>query len=380
MAQPDAVPAVRLTEVRREFDGGGGVHGVSLDIRQGEFFSLLGPSGCGKTTTLRVIAGFERPDAGTVQILGRDVTRLDPRHRPTAMVFQRLALFPHMTVRQNVGFGLKAKRVAEPERSRRVRQALERVEMAQFAGRMPATLSGGQQQRVAVARALAIEPAVLLLDEPLAALDRKLRHQLQDELTSLQERVGTTFVFVTHDQEEALKLSDRIALVHDGLVEQAGPPSEIFQNPATRWAASFMGSANWLAGQVVAAAGERTAVALAAGPTIEVTGAHSHPPRLPAGAQVDVMVRPEHLLLTADTGTGRLPGTLVEARFMGSHIAARLTLEATGQQVHVNLPANGATTVELTPGRQVGIQPDQPHVHVYASTADDRQPTPDRAG
>lgn len=367
MSQEPAEPAVRLSGVRRRFDDGGGVHGVHLDIREGEFFSLLGPSGCGKTTILRLIAGFERPDAGTVQILGRDVTRMDPRHRPTAMVFQRLALFPHMTVRQNVAFGLKAKRVAEPERSRRVQQALDRVEMAEFAHRLPATLSGGQQQRVAIARALAIQPAVLLLDEPLAALDRKLRHQLQDELKSLQEQVGTTFVFVTHDQEEALKLSDRIALMHDGRIEQVDTPSGIFGSPATRWAASFIGSANWLAGQIVTPQDRRAVVQLDAGPTIEVSQSHSHPSGLPAGARVEVMVRPEHITLVTDPGAAPdLAATLLDARLMGSHVAARLLLTGSGQEVAVSLPPDGPDDLGLARGGRVSIRVDPRRVHVYA--------------
>jgi spermidine/putrescine transport system ATP-binding protein len=414
MSETPAAPAVRLTEVHRRFDSGGGVHGVTLDIHEGEFFSLLGPSGCGKTTTLRIVGGFERPDAGAVAILGRDVTRLDPRSRPTAMVFQRLALFPHMTVRQNVAFGLKARRTREPELSRRVTQALERVEMAGFADRMPATLSGGQQQRVAIARALAIEPAVLLLDEPLAALDRKLRHQLQDELKALQARVGTTFVFVTHDQEEALKLSDRIALMRDGLVEQADTPGELFRNPGSRWAASFMGSANWLAGRLVDHPGRRVRVRLDAGPTVEVDPSQLHPVGLAAGARVEVMARPEHLTIATgpdgtvapdgtvgpdgtaapdrtaglDAGAGldltagpgapagrggatgpggdaALAATLLEARFMGSHVAARLRLAGTGQPLDVTLPPNGGGVEGLVPGRTLPVRIDQRLVHVY---------------
>jgi putative spermidine/putrescine transport system ATP-binding protein len=222
------------------------VDDVTLDIEAGEFFALLGPSGCGKTTTLRVIAGFEMPDRGRVHVGGRDITDLPVHRREMGMVFQSYALFPHRTVEQNVAFGLRMREVAKPEIERRVASALAQVALDGLEQRKPGQLSGGQQQRVALARALVIEPPVLLCDEPLGALDRKLRQQMQFELKDLQKRLGVTLVFVTHDQEEALAMSDRIAVMNRGRVEQIGTPTEIYQQPRTRFVADFIGEINVL--------------------------------------------------------------------------------------------------------------------------------------
>jgi ABC-type Fe3+/spermidine/putrescine transport system ATPase subunit len=240
-----AGPSVEIQNVTKRFDDVVAVEAVSLDVGRGEFFALLGPSGCGKTTLLRLIGGLEAPDAGTIRIRGADVTRVPPDKRPVHMVFQHYALFPHLTVAENVAFGLPYKGVARAERAARVGRALELVRLEGLERRRPDQLSGGQRQRVALARALVLEPEVLLLDEPLAALDPNLRKEVQVELKHLQRRLGITFVFVTHDREEALALSDRIAVLNRGRVEQVGTPAEVFETPATEFAARFLGAANF---------------------------------------------------------------------------------------------------------------------------------------
>jgi putative spermidine/putrescine transport system ATP-binding protein len=241
--------AIRLKSLRKSFGRTEAVAGIDLEIADGEFFSMLGPSGSGKTTVLRLIAGFEPPTGGTVELAGKDVTRLAPFERDVHTVFQDYALFPHMTLEQNVAYGLKVRKVPKAERVRRARQALADVRLEGLGSRRPAQLSGGQRQRVALARALVNRPAVLLLDEPLGALDLTLRRQMQTELKELQREVGITFVFVTHDQEEALTMSDRIAVFNEGRVEQVGTPAEIYERPATAFVAGFVGTSNLLTGQ-----------------------------------------------------------------------------------------------------------------------------------
>ncbi|HEV2633720.1 MAG TPA: ABC transporter ATP-binding protein [Actinocrinis sp.] len=242
--------ALALERVVKRYGEVRAVDGVDLEVGQGEFFSMLGPSGSGKTTVLRLLAGFETPDSGTVLLGGRDVTRTAPFDRDVNTVFQDYALFPHLTVWQNVEYGLKVKRVPKPERRTRVDQALESVRLGGYGDRRPGQLSGGQRQRVALARALVNRPAVLLLDEPLGALDLKLRLEMQIELKQIQRDAGITFVFVTHDQDEALTLSDRIAVFNAGRVEQVGTPVEIYQQPATAFVAGFVGTSNLLDGEV----------------------------------------------------------------------------------------------------------------------------------
>src|SRR3954468_363153 len=247
--------AIRLEQLVKSFDGVPAVTGIDLDIPAGQFYSLLGASGCGKTTTLRMIAGFEKPDSGRIELDGRDVAGDPPHKRPVNTVFQTYALFPFMSVADNVAFGLRYLKTSKDETKRRVGEALELVRMGDFAKRRPAQLSGGQQQRVALARALVLRPKVLLLDEPLGALDAKLRKQLQLELRAVQREVGITFVYVTHDQEEALTMSDQIAVLADGRVEQVGPPQEIYSAPATTFVAGFLGAANIFDADVVDLAG-----------------------------------------------------------------------------------------------------------------------------
>jgi putative spermidine/putrescine transport system ATP-binding protein len=244
-----ARPAVRLSGLRKHFGDIHAVDGLDLDIRPGEFFSMLGPSGSGKTTVLRLIAGFEPPTGGTIELDGRDVTPLAPFERDVNTVFQDYALFPHMNVRQNVEYGLRVRRVPKRERAERAAEALETVRLGEFGPRKPSQLSGGQRQRVALARALVNRPKVLLLDEPLGALDLKLRQAMQTELKQIQRDVGITFVFVTHDQDEALTMSDRIAVFNAGRIEQIGTPEEVYERPASAFVAGFVGTSNLLGGR-----------------------------------------------------------------------------------------------------------------------------------
>src|SRR6266480_278027 len=240
------VPAVRLTGVRRVYGQLAAVAGVDLEVAEGEFFTMLGPSGSGKTTLLRLIAGFERPDAGSVELAGVDVTREPPYARNVNTVFQDYALFPHMDVLENVEYGLRVARVAKAERRRRAEAALDMVRLAGLGGRKPVQLSGGQRQRVALARAIVNEPEVLLLDEPLGALDAKLRQEMQFELKRIQREVGISFIYVTHDQEEALTMSDRLAVFNQGRIEQLGTPVDVYERPATEFVAGFIGISNVL--------------------------------------------------------------------------------------------------------------------------------------
>ncbi|MCW5877718.1 MAG: ABC transporter ATP-binding protein [Anaerolineales bacterium] len=297
--------AVELKQVSKVFSGllrgeknMAAVNNVDLQIRQGEFFTLLGPSGCGKTTTLRIIAGFEFPSSGEVYLNGELSNNLPPYKRPVNTVFQNYALFPHLTVAQNVAFGLTIKRVPGPERDARVREALELIRLGDLGGRYPNQLSGGQQQRVALARALVNRPAVLLLDEPLGALDLKLREQMQHELKQLQKRVGITFIYVTHDQEEALTMSDRIAVMSEGRVQQLGTPEDIYNYPANHFVADFIGDTNFIEGQVVSLHEKHTV--LQVGREQVIAGASKV--RLAPGDKVTMVIRPEKLNITHDKG------------------------------------------------------------------------------
>src|SRR3954449_3059013 len=265
---------------------------LDLDIAQGEFFTLLGPSGSGKTTTLRVIAGFERPDAGRVELAGVDVTGIPPSERDVNTVFQDYALFPHLTVQQNVEYGLRVRHVGRAERRRRAAEALDSVQLNGFGARKPSALSGGQRQRVALARALVNRPQVLLLDEPLGALDLKLRQEMQVELKGIQRDVGITFVFVTHDQEEALTMSDRIAVMSNGVVEQVDTPENVYERPRTTFVAGFIGVSNLMPGEVVATNGSGAELRLEAG--VEV---HTESGGASRGEHVHAVVRPEKLEL-----------------------------------------------------------------------------------
>jgi spermidine/putrescine ABC transporter ATP-binding subunit len=287
------------------------VNDVTLDIERGTIFSLLGPSGCGKTTTLRLIAGFEQPSAGEVYIRGQRVTSIAPYRRDFSMVFQSYALFPHLNVAENVAFGLRMRRVPRGQRGAAVKEALELVKLGALADRYPRQLSGGQQQRVALARAIVVKPAVLLLDEPLGALDKMLREEMQVELRDLQQRLDITAVFVTHDQEEALTLSDRVAVMRGGVIEQVGAPREIYDRPVSEFVAGFLGASNFLDGRVVARDGEIVVVETPGG-RVRVIAAS-----VPVGTRVRVAVRPERVRMGAPGSEG-LRGTLRSIVYRGS--------------------------------------------------------------
>jgi spermidine/putrescine transport system ATP-binding protein len=299
--QGDAgIPSVQLERVTKRFGELTAVRALDLAIAAGEFFTMLGPSGCGKTTTLRMVAGFEEPSEGRVLLDGEDVTGRPAFKRATNTVFQSYALFPHRSVEKNVAFGLERKKVDRDEVRRRVAEELERVGLSAEAKRRPAQLSGGQQQRVALARALVNRPAVLLLDEPLGALDLKLRKQLQVELKRIQREVGITFVYVTHDQEEALTMSDRIAVMNRGVIEQVADPETVYERPATTFVAGFIGVSNLMPGEVVSANGAGAELKLDAGPTVRTSSSGGATMR----ERVHAVVRPEKLLLRSAAEDG----------------------------------------------------------------------------
>jgi spermidine/putrescine transport system ATP-binding protein len=331
------LPEIRLVDLEKRFRDVVAVDRVSLRIEPGEFFSLLGPSGCGKTTTLRMIGGFEQPTGGRIELRGRDVTREPPDKRPVNMVFQNYALFPHLDVGDNIAFGLRRKGVPKAEARARVGEVLELVKLSGLERRRPNQMSGGQQQRVALARALVNRPNVLLLDEPLGALDLKLRRQLQLELKRIQVEVGITFVYVTHDQEEALTMSDRIAVMNGGRIEQLGTPEELYDRPASRFVAGFIGTTNLLSGTVVAREGGVTTVRLAQG---ELTGTTMN--GLAAGQPVELCIRPEAITLRPAAGEapGALTGTVEQAAFLGTTIQY-LVRTAGGEPLTVLAPKAG---------------------------------------
>jgi spermidine/putrescine transport system ATP-binding protein len=355
---------VRLDGVVKRFGDFAAVGGIDLDIPSGHFFTLLGPSGCGKTTTLRMIAGFEQPTAGRVLIDGEDVAGQPPYRRPTNTVFQSYALFPHLSVERNVAFGLERKKVSKEEMRRRVAEELERVGLAAEAKRKPRQLSGGQQQRVALARALVNRPAVLLLDEPLGALDLKLRKRLQVELKGIQRDVGITFVYVTHDQEEALTMSDRIAVMNRGLVEQVAGPEEVYQRPETTFVAGFIGVSNLMPG-IVEANGEPGRVRLDAGPQIDAPVAGM----LAVGERCHAVVRPEKLRIDADgsapTGHASVEGEVESSVYLGTstQIVVRLAGDV---RMTVLVPNADESLRQRLPGGGVRVRlswaPE--HIHV----------------
>ena len=319
---------LELRHVRKAFGAAAAVEDFSLAAERGEFVSFLGPSGCGKTTTLRMIAGFERPTSGSIGINEVDVTNRPPNQRNVGMVFQSYALFPNMTIAQNVGYGLKVRKMPKPDIQRRVGELLELIKLPEKGDRYPHQLSGGQQQRVALARALAFEPQILLLDEPLSALDAKIRIVLRKEIRDIQRQLGITTVYVTHDQEEALQLSDRVVVMSEGRIEQIGTPADIYNFPATPFVASFVGTLNLVAARVLEAGTGRLSVdgqeIRAAGPITEGRD----------GSTVTLALRPESIELGEGGGSNHFRGTVEDTSFLGSIVRIRVRL---GDQTTVSL-------------------------------------------
>lgn len=336
-----------LSGIDKQFGKNHILHDVDLDVREGEILSMLGPSGCGKTTMLRIIGGFEQPDRGRVTLGGRDITAVPPHRRPVNIVFQRYLLFPHLSVFDNVAFGLRIDKVKKAERDRRVREALALVRLEDLADRRADQISGGQAQRVSLARALVKKPTVLLLDEPLSALDQKVRITMQAELRRIHRETGTTFVYVTHDQQEAMSLSDRVAVMNAGRIEQLAPPTEVYHRPATAFVASFVGDANLLPVEAIGTTGGFTQVKHVA------TGQHLRLRQPLPGREATLVVRPEVLRLGAPGDLG-LQGVIIDQAFHGSCVQYHVdlggadirvqepavvgTLRGVGETVHVTLP------------------------------------------
>jgi len=323
---PEAGADLELRGIRKTFPGFTALHDLDLVIPAGSFFALPGPSGCGKTTTLRIVAGLERPTAGSISIGGKDVTSVPPHKRPVNTVFQSYALFPHMTVQENVEFGLRRRKVTDA--SSRALDALKLVELDHVAGRKPSQLSGGQQQRVALARAVVNRPALLLLDEPLGALDLKLRRQMQSELKTIQDEVGITFLHVTHDQEEAMTMADTVAVMNHGRIEQMGAPQELYELPRTGFVASFLGQSNLIAATVESAVGGTLVARTAAGGTLRMPIDRA----VSTSGEITVGVRPEKLMLAAEAPTTDDnvlgPGRITDLSFTG--VSTQYTVEMPG--------------------------------------------------
>lgn len=340
--------AVGIDKVVKRYGPVTALHGVSMDIRENEFFTLLGPSGCGKTTLLRAIAGFEAVTEGAIRLKGEEISGLPPHKRPVNTVFQQYALFPHMTVSENVMFGLLRRGWNKPEAVRRAEQVLELVQLGEFAKRKPAQLSGGQQQRVALARALAPRPSVLLLDEPLSALDLKLRQAVRVELKALQRETGIAFIFVTHDQEEALTMSDRIAVMSSGRVQQIGSPREIYEQPLNRFVADFIGETNLLDVTVSSVSDGKAIVNLPGGQLFTCSAA-----AVVAPGKGHLSVRPERISLCA-TGEGNLDATATGEVYLGTDIHLNVEL-ADGEAMTVRLQ-NSETTKVPSKGDAIGLK------------------------
>ena len=363
-----AEPLVRFEAVSKAFSSGTAVDKLSLDIFEGEFFALLGPSGCGKTTLLRMIAGFIAPDSGDIRIGGRSMQAVAPNRRPVNMVFQQLALFPMMSVGENVAFGLARRGMAKEERGRRAAAMLERVSLAGAAHKRVDELSGGQRQRVAIARSLVLEPTLLLLDEPLGALDLKLREHMKIELKQLQAAFGTTFVYITHDQSEALVLSDHVAVMNRGRFEQRGTPQDLYYQPATAFVAGFVGANNRIAGRVVRSVGDAAEVATAQGWHVHARKSGAVAP----GAAVEAFVRPEVAVLERDAAL--LPkehphhaGAVQSLLFDGANSAVLLTEELTRFEFRVALPQTGRFA-DLKVGERIFFSFDPARAICFAAT------------
>jgi spermidine/putrescine ABC transporter ATP-binding subunit len=342
---------VRLVAVTKRYGSVVALPRLDLDVPKSSFFALLGPSGCGKTTTLRLIAGFETADAGDVWIKGDNVTHVPPHKRNFGMVFQQLALFPHLSVNDNVAFGLRMRHVGRADIEKRVARALDLVKLTGYGERYPRQLSGGQQQRVALARAIVFEPSVLLLDEPLGALDKMLREEMQVELRELQRRLGITTVFVTHDQEEALTMSDYVAVMREGEIEQMGEPREIYERPRTRFVAGFLGASNFLEGELVSEGGAKLLVDLGDARIELDNGALAVPAR--TDRRLTLALRPERIgILPA--GSGRLQGTVTDVVYRGSETHVYVAREGQPLVAYVQ---NASTRAALPRcGERIGLE------------------------
>jgi spermidine/putrescine transport system ATP-binding protein len=362
---------VRLVDVTKRFGPDVvAVDHINLEVQDGEFFSLLGPSGCGKTTTLRMIGGFEEPTSGLIELQGQDVTWLPPYRRNVNTVFQNYALFPHLSIYENVAFGLRRRKVADAEVQRRVAEMLELVELPGYEKRRPGQISGGQAQRVALARALINRPAVLLLDEPLGALDLKLRKQMQVELKRIQQEVGITFIYVTHDQEEAMTMSDRIAVMNGGHYEQLGTPEELYERPTTRFVAGFLGVSNMLQGERLGEDGAFAIVQVVGGSRVRVPR-----DRMNGRPDPEIGVRPEKIRMlpegaAAPEGLNRLEGRVVDASYMG--VSTQYIVRVADQADLTVYEQNVERTVEGSlhrPGETVTLAWTPEHTFVIRGTA-----------
>jgi spermidine/putrescine transport system ATP-binding protein len=370
---PAVAPAregeILVDGVTKRFDDVTAVDDVSFTIPGGQFFSMLGPSGCGKTTTLRMIAGFEAPDLGRILLQGADVTSVPPAKRNVNMVFQAYGLFPHMTVAENIAFGPKIKKLSRDEITARMGEVIHTVRLDGLEDRRPSQLSGGQQQRVALARALINRPAALLLDEPLGALDLKLRKEMQLELKELQQRTATTFVYVTHDQEEAMTMSDRIAVMHDGVVEQLASPRELYQRPATAFVAGFIGTSNLIELRVDRR--DDAVLAMDLGNGERILAADTAADR---DGRVTITVRPEWIKLangSVDDRSSYVGGTVIDVVYLGS-ITQLIVLLRTGERLTVHRLNDEVGAIEPHPGETVMLRWASEHSYIVGSGADDR--------